>query len=255
MTETDKTLLYGGEVEIEFNPRSHRYKITDRGKEIGHVPSITTICNVLDKPFLIPWAAERAVDVCRQAIAPDTPYPELYLEEVFNAAKSAHREIKERAGDIGRAVHKAIEDDVRDPLLGTEIPEEQRGYVQAASNWRGSHALDIKFSERRVYSRRCRISGTTDTCANVDGFQSVIDWKTSKGLYPSYWLQLSAYAKFLEEELGTKIQRTYLVHLKQDGTFEEFFHNRAQVSDDFKAFRGAHNLYKRVLELNRKASK
>jgi ATP-dependent exoDNAse (exonuclease V) beta subunit len=50
-----------------------------------------------------------------------------------------------------------------------------------------------------VYSARHRYAGAIDALAYREGELVALDWKTSKGLYPEYALQVAAYAKAIEE--------------------------------------------------------
>jgi len=50
-----------------------------------------------------------------------------------------------------------------------------------------------------MISSKLGFAGTLDRVIDLDGKKILLDIKTSNSIYPSYWLQLSAYAKLLKE--------------------------------------------------------
>jgi hypothetical protein len=53
--------------------------------------------------------------------------------------------------------------------------------------------------EMHMISDNLGFAGTIDRTVNLNGLDMLIDIKTSNQIYPSYWLQLAAYNKLLEE--------------------------------------------------------
>lgn len=207
------------------------------------------------------WAVNEALNVCRGAVAPDTPHSEVFLEQVWETAKKAHRVLKEEAASIGTQAHRSLEAIFRGQLHQRDTePEQEAGggevevcglqsdprvgnCVQAAKAWLSDHSVSPLEVERRIYSRRYRYSGTLDKLAIVDGQLSLIDWKTG-GLYPSHRYQTAAYVAAYEEETGEKISARWLVRLgKEDGAFEAHRFNRTDYVNDFRGFKGALILY------------
>ena len=240
-------------MRLEFNPASHRYFVTDNG-ETFPVPSVTTILGVVDKPWLIPWAVNNCLSICKGAIVPDTPYAGMYLDQVWEAAKSGYRKVRQEALDTGTQVHEFLEQYLKNPekpVLPAEETDVRRA-VDAAIDWLGKHHVEPVCIERRIYSRKYRYSGTLDKLAYVDGELSLIDWKTAKGIYPEYVLQTAAYLVAYEEETGIKVKKRILIRLgKEDGVFEAHEYGRGDLKRDFKAFKGAQALYQRLQEMKK----
>jgi len=69
-------------------------------------------------------------------------------------------------------------------------------------------------AEDFVYSDTHKYAGTADLVVKMHGEVWLLDIKTSNSLHKSYDLQLSAYARALEEMKGIKIQRTGIIWLK-----------------------------------------
>ncbi|MBW2562076.1 MAG: hypothetical protein JRE40_14655 [Deltaproteobacteria bacterium] len=68
--------------------------------------------------------------------------------------------------------------------------------------WRDTTALDIIAQEMHLVSSRYRYGGTPDAIGLVDDEDGLclLDWKTSKDIYPEYLIQCIAYKQLWEEE-------------------------------------------------------
>lgn len=252
MIET--TSLYNGEIVCEFDPVRHSYTIVNKGRRYK-VPSVTRITSVLDKSGpLVNWAINNTLEVCKGAIAPGTEYAEAYLDAVWQAAKDASKTLKGDAAKRGKGVHQAIEDSLKGRETGTEAP------FQGAVDWLASTKLETRddLLERRIYSRRWRYSGTLDLLAidPASGGLVLVDWKTSKSIYPEYRLQTAAYVAAYEEEFpDQKIEGRYLVKIDSEGNIEPHFFGRRTLKGDIQAFHGALKLFNRVQQIEKEARK
>lgn len=250
MIET--TSLYNGEVICEFNPSRHTYTIINKGRRYK-VPSVTRITSVLDKSGpLVNWAINNTLDVCKGAIAPGTEYAETYLEAVWDAAKRASQELKSDAARKGTELHRAFERSCQ--TGGVESPSE---LVLCIRDWLRANELSIVENEKKIYSRRYRYSGTLDAIARLrEEVFVLIDWKTSKSIYPEFRLQTAAYVHAYEEEFpDQKIAGRYLVRIAEDGSVEPHFFPRNTCRRDFNAFLGAKALFERVQQIEKEAKR
>jgi hypothetical protein len=238
----ETTELYGGEIVCEFNPARHTYTIINKGRRYK-VPSVTRITSVLDKSGpLVGWAINTTLDVIKEAIHAGTEYSEIYLEQVFKVAKQNSRSTKEAAADRGKAFHRLIEGSLRGDGQSDE------GLAGAVKQWLTSLSLSPRSVEGRIYSRRYRYSGTYDCTAETpDGRLYLLDWKTSKAVYPEFRLQTAAYQHAWEEEHPSQpIEGRYLVRIAEDGSLDPHYYPRSTYRLDFKAFLGAKALFERV---------
>jgi hypothetical protein len=234
-------------VQLEYHPASHRYYAVVRGRKFS-VPSVTTALASIDKPALIPWAVNQSLDFVRSAIAPGVEHAESYLEEVYAQAKQASRTTRRVAADIGIQAHAILE---RYPDCGT-IPDGSVGScVSGGINWLQRNGVQFQSRECLVYSRRHRFSGRFDGLAIVNEVLSLIDWKTSTGIYPEYRLQTAAYvAAYEEEHPDARIEQRILIHLgKEDGAFTPHVYSRASLRKDFAAFLAALRVHNRLKEI------
>lgn len=211
---------------------------------------MTTVLGVLDKPALIPWSINQAIELIRPAIAPGVEHAESYLEEVYAQAKKEATRTKRMAADIGSQVHAALE---RYPDVGTPTDERVSRCVGGAVDWLQRNQVEYLQRECLVYSRRHRYSGRFDGLCRVNGTLALIDWKTSQGIYPEYRLQTAAYLKAYEEEHPSEvIQQRILIRLgKEDGAFEPHVYSRDSLRADFNAFLAALRIYTRMKQIEK----
>ncbi len=213
-------VLYDGAERLTFNPKTHRY--TRKGKV---VPSVTTILGVISKPFLIPWAVNETARFVLEKWLPYTSYSPDEIFAVVDGAKKSRTAQSGVATEIGRKAHEWIEDHIGRMMGGfaqASMPDDWRVKlsIEAFLQWERSHEIEYLYSERRCYSREMNYSGTVDLIARVDGVLSVIDFKTSKAIYPDYFLQGAAYAQALwEEGIIPDLENTQIiiVRIPKDG--------------------------------------
>jgi hypothetical protein len=91
---------------------------------------------------------------------------------------------------------------VRIPTLPTTeivgnstVTSRHQNAVSSFHAWLDAHAVRPASAETRLISRTYGYAGTTDLLAYVDDVFTVIDFKTSKGIFIEYPLQLSAYGQ------------------------------------------------------------
>lgn len=205
------------------------------------------------------WAINKTLDVCKGAITPGSEYAETYLEAVWNAAKRASQGIKSDAAARGKGLHKAVERSLAGDSSKSPDAESYQGDFspQPLIDWILGLQVTVREVERRVYSRRHRFSGTFDCLASLeDGTLVLLDWKTSKSIYPEFLLQTAAYVLAYEEEFpDKKIAGRYLVRIAEDGSVEPHYFPRSTLRKDFAAFLGAKTLFDRVQVLEKEGRK
>jgi len=249
----ETTELYGGEVVCEFNPLRHTYTIIKGGRRYK-APSVTRITSIVDKSGpLMGWAVNQTLDICKGAIAPGTEYAESYLEAVWEAAKKQSRQTKSEAAERGKRLHRAIE-------AGFAVGGSEQGIelVLSIRDFLGTKNLRILSNEGKIYSRRYRYLGTYDAVAEADGKLYLLDWKSGKSsTYPEYRLQTAAYVAAREEEFPAQpIEGRYLIRIGEEGILEPpHFYPRSFQRLDFKAFRGALDLFRRVRQIEKEFKK
>jgi hypothetical protein len=248
----EETLLYNGEIILEFNSANHQYRVINKGRRFK-VPSVTRITSIVDKSGpLIYWASDNTLNLCKNAILPGTEYSEIYLDAVWKAARSESQRIKSEAGKRGTHIHVAIESLLKSGGVVQGISSE----ADEVCKWLQSNCITVTDSERKIYSRRHRYSGTLDAIGTIEDKVYLLDWKTSKHVYPEFRLQTAAYVAAYEEEFPSqKIEGRYIVQIAEDGTIHPHYFPRSTYRLDFKGFLGAKALFEQVQLLEKNLRK
>ena len=196
-------------------------------------PSVTTVLQVMDKPWLAPWKTNLMMDKFKSEFIDRynrmvglgvSPWPSNlgragtlalpWLESMIEKAKARPDEVRDAAAEFGTLAHASIE------LLcrfnhRTEDPAMQR-VLEAFEEWRDSSGLTIELSEVMVWHPDEYYAGGIDAIARTeDGELVVIDFKTG-GLYDEAAYQLSAYAVALEELTGEPVKHAWVVRIPRD---------------------------------------
>lgn len=164
----------------------------------GKFWSVTTILGILEKPALVQWAANCAVQHITDNIVDFLTSPE-ETKRILDEAKLAHRDIKDHAADIGTQTHEWIERWLSDRDISLPCDDVVRGAVEAFTKWAESVNLNPIASEIRVFHPSFRYAGRFDLLATLkQGRQRkartyLIDIKTSSSIYDSMLYQLAAY--------------------------------------------------------------
>ena len=261
-------MLYGDAIGLRFDKKAHAYyakyfvvKLDGRERYADlnterRVPSVTQIIGCLDKPALIYWAANCCVDVFRAKVQPGVAYDEIQLSQIGESIRREFRSVSKKALDIGTLVHEWIERGCDE----TNVPVHAgaRKCCQDALAWVRGVNFTPSHSERRLYSRRHRYAGTLDamSTARVNGRPAIVDFKTSKAIYPEMRFQLAAYKCAIEEMTGEKGFDRWIVRLpKEEGdTIEPVLLPRKEYRADLKAFLGLRDAYLRLQQINGKAA-
>lgn len=251
--------IYGGQVTLNYDDGKHRYTVTDpeMGMENQWVPGCTTITGIINKPALMGWAVKMAGQHLEEHLKPGVAYDEVQIKDLILGAKRAHTAKKDKAADIGTMIHKWIEQYVKAEmgLEGHERPEnpineKMQSAIVAFMDWRTKHKVTFTHSETKVYSRMAQVAGTIDAVGTIDGATSLIDFKTSNGLWPEMALQVAFYQQAFTEMTGQPLEKRWIVRFgKEDGQFEakEYLDH----DEDAKAFAGALALYRRLKVLEK----
>lgn len=164
--------------------------------------NVTSVLDVLNKPVLMYWAANMAVEAMKEKIKPGKSYSEIALAEMFEEAKGAHRK-RSRAGmNRGQLVHSWIEAGFKAPEAENALPVDSvaasccQEFVKICKE----RKITISDSERPVYDRKEDCAGTVDALGEMLGMPVRFDFKVSSGMYVEYTLQQVAYGKMLELE-------------------------------------------------------
>jgi hypothetical protein len=145
--------------------------------------SVTTIIGVLDKPALIPWAANETADAAIAA-APNLVkmIDSMGTSEVrkyLSGARFRRPEGERTAAELGTAVHNACE---QYALTGVRpvVDDEVAPFIDQFDKWCDTFQPVYEAAEMTVYSERYGYAGTLDAIFTVDGTRFIVDYKTTR---------------------------------------------------------------------------
>ena len=244
------------ENKYTFHEKGHRHLLN--GKPLT---GITTVLNVISKPFLIPWAVNMAVEYIDKTLneeiekqSNETDLLEWLMENwkrILKEAKVAHTKKKEDAGQKGTDVHAICEGIIKEAI------EQQGGIIHPIHksentdnpqvlhflNWAEENKVKFLASELHLYSVEHFLGGIMDFVCEIDGNVWIGDIKTGSGIYAEAFFQCAGYQIMLEEMgLYPNIKGHIILNLKKDGSFNE---KRSISNEDNKqAFLSALSLYR-----------
>ena len=161
------------------------------------VAGTTTVTGILDKKGLPKWANElglRGIDITK------------YVNEM---------------ADIGSLGHYIIECHLKkeEPDL-KDYTENQitkaRNLAQRFLSWKDENKFEFIKSELKMVSEQYRYGGTIDIYCLLNGKKTLIDIKTSKGIFDEHRMQVSAYKQLLVEN-GHPVEDVRIIRIgRQD---------------------------------------
>jgi hypothetical protein len=172
-------------------------------------PSVTTVLDCLGKgDALMHWAVNLATTYIRQNRGLG-----LSLDELLDNAAKNWMTAKNEAADIGSEIHDLIEKYIQHgrDAVGKYRPEVEHGFL-AFLEWERAHGVKWIKSEFQIVSHVHGYAGTLDAICIYEDRPYVIDFKSSRGFYDTFGMQIAAYRK-AAEEMGHAIQGTGILRL------------------------------------------
>ena len=188
------------------------------------VPGVTTFLGVLNKPALVKWANN------------------LGLQGIDST-----KYVDEKA-DIGTLAHQMIADYLRGKE--TDTSEYSKVQIDQAENatlsffeWEKTHPIKPVLIEERLVSEQFRFGGTVDCLGHINGDLCLVDFKTSRGIFPEMMLQVAAYRQLLAENGYTP---TKVMILRVGRTDDEGFEERLvnELDKRWQIFQHCLEIYK-----------
>jgi hypothetical protein len=159
----------------------------------GPIPSVTSILKVVDKSGpLVGWAKRITAEAAVDHRAELESWVDLGGRDgAVGLLTRAATQITEKAATTGSDIHALAEA----ITLGHEVTvtEEQAPFVDAYRAWRADFDPVFLAAEEMVCSLEHGYAGTLDAIVEIAGETWLLDYKTSKGVYPETALQLAAY--------------------------------------------------------------
>jgi hypothetical protein len=223
-----------GKNVLVFNEDEHVYILNG-----VVVPGVTSIQkgSMPASPQLEGWKIKMVADSLLKQIQelslPITEWNRKALDEIAKKAKQSWKVKAQEAADIGTIVHdymEAVESGIAFDLSFLDAhPDKEKvlNCIQKADEWRKQNNDKIIAQEGIVGSVGYGYAGKFDRLAKRGSRVVLSDFKTSKAIYPSYFVQLGAYDILIDEWLNVKVDAFEIIRIgKEDGSFE------VQMKDD-----------------------
>lgn len=182
--------------------------VKGKGRHYAHpttgelVPSVTNVLSMLAKPALVGWAAkvvaERAADL-RNTL------PLMERDEVVKVLKGAASRSASKAATRGTDIHAYLESRLHS-IEPDDLDESAEPYRAAAESWLENHVSETVAVETTMFTPV--YAGTADAVVEMGDKTVLVDFKTSRAIYPEAALQLAAlWSGTLWHDGGTLIDR------------------------------------------------
>lgn len=205
--------LYNDEILLEFDSKKHCYTVD--GKEVN---GVTSILGIIDKPAVNRWKITQCLDFIKRHWKAGISYDEYTIWKILSDAETAHELVSDKAKVIGSIIHSWIEYYISAKVKEDDIPDfpinkDARVGCEAFVKWEENKNVTWLGSEQIVYSKKYNYAGTFDGLGVWDDKLTLCDFKSSKAIYPEYFVQASTYAKAYEEEHDRKIDRVSILKI------------------------------------------
>lgn len=236
--------------EIRFDAPSHTYEVKAGDEWQTDFPSVTT---VVKATVPVPFSAGAWYGYKMGCSAAFMAHPlkeivregaDLDWDEWYDRCKAYENpnSVLTKAGDRGTLVHQAIE---QYGLTGTapdpqDFEPEDRKRIQGVASWLLEHEPAFHVQEVRTANLEFRYVGTFDALVTFGagphkGKVALLDWKTSKRVYPDqHFPQLAAYLEAEKEAAfpDGKPEMAAIVHIPESGRVK--LHESSDTFEDFE---------------------
>jgi hypothetical protein len=196
----------------------------------ARVPGVTTICGLLEKPFLKVWANNIGLQGIKM------------------------REYVDDKAQIGTLAHQMVQDYLEGNK--TDLTDYTKEQIDKAENalisfyeWEKEQNIEIIEMETHLVSDEMLIGGTIDCLCRLNGKMTLLDFKTGKAIYQDYYMQVSAYKALLEEQ-GKDIEQVAILRIGRDETEGFDFIAVDDTNRYFETFLHLNEIYKLKKILN-----
>jgi hypothetical protein len=177
----------------------------------------------------------------------------IWSNKIGLEGKSYHKEIN-KAADIGTNVHELAQSHIED--LEYEVPNDeivQNCFNKFLSWWNNfSKDCEVIFCEQSFTSKLYQYGGTADLLLKKGSDYILVDFKTSKKVYPDYVVQGAAYKQLIEEKYDYKINKFIVARFgKETDDFETKESNLEQLDHAFEYFKTLRKAFDQDKQLNK----
>jgi len=232
-------LALWGEANAAFEGRAYRHPHTGE-----KYPSITTILKLVDKGALAQWAANLSIEWAVQNL--DKLYG-MSEEKGRNAGRYRWKDVRDERAMVGTGVHNQIEALQNGSWETFDLDDEQKRIMEQWYGLNQRHSIKPILNEFTVFDES-GFMGTADAYAEIDGQLCLIDYKTSKNMWPEHEYQLAAlwHAEHWlvetsdmvwEDQKPRKIDKVAIIHLREDKAEIHYIDNMESKWEIYNGYR------------------
>lgn len=236
-------------MSFHFDPKKHVYTLDGK-----RMTGVTTVLGVINKPALVGWAANMAVDYIKEkGTRFDNPieqgeqdpidgaYWQVY-EGHLEQARKAHIRTRDNRASEGSDIHSLVEGWIKE-RIGGYVTDTDYSAIERFTRWAEANKVQFLESEKVMYHPEWFVGGTADFVCLIDGKKYVGDIKTQKKIWDRVpFFQMAAYRGMLEQMGETDFHGSLIVHLPMEGELET--HYSFDYESDLEGFLSALKLYR-----------
>ena len=176
---------------VKATRNRYGYEIAGGGRS-RRLRRVTTLLSGIPKPALVGWGIRETATF---AVEHKDEWAGLPKADAIKLLKGSPYSKRDAAGDRGSAIHAALEAVVDDTPLPDGLTEDEDACAAAAMGFLGELGGTFLATELIVFNFTVGYAGTLDLWHLADdGTTSIIDYKSSKAVYPDHGVQQAAYA-------------------------------------------------------------
>lgn len=162
-----------------------------------------------------------------------------------------YRQERDKAATAGTLAHRCAEARITGksvaPILA-EVAEEQRakveGSLRAFDAWRAETRLELVASEVPLVSEEHGFGGCIDGVGVFDGVAQLVDFKSSKDLYPDQVVQVAAYSHlWTENHPDLPIKAWHVLRWGEEGDFHHHSLSALSIAAGWRVFLACLEIY------------
>lgn len=179
------------------------------------IPSVTTILKIMNKPSLMQWAHS------------------------LGRFNKSMEEVTYKAATIGTLTHYVLEKYGKKKIINFSVLDDYDYKIvnsvykalKGFKRWNKEYKPDIIHCEIKVNNEL--FGGTVDNISMINDKKYLIDYKTSKAVYPTMFLQLAAYNYLLRTEKDMVIDRVAILLLNKNKVEYKFYEMDVKYLEKF----------------------
>lgn len=192
------------------------------------VPSVTTIIKILNKPFIAKWANS------------------------LGWKRQSYDKVLEESADRGTFVHNILNayifrENKKFNLSNPEVMNFLYETIDIFKDFEKSNDFKPVWGEKSFSLEK--FGGTVDLYCNLNGLDTIIDFKTSKRFYSSHFIQLGAYIQLLEAN-EYNVDQVGILRIR-DGYSELKLLQRDEMEKYIELFNKLTDIFYIVYDLNK----